>query len=198
MNLSIRPLTNQFHPAYLRFFDERAFSDGSPNGPCYCTSPSMDEASIRQMVSEFGSDTKGTLRRYTVDLLAADRIHGYLAFEGDEPIGWCNAGDLDLYANVGFGAEMTEFIKANACGKTMSVVCFAIAPGYRGKGIAAALLNRVITDAREKGFHAVEGYPQMSDGRSDLDYNGPIHLFRKLGFEEIAQKGNRLIMRKEL
>lgn len=32
------------------------------------------------------------------------------------------------------------------------MVCFEIAPEYRGKGVAAALLNRVISDAKAEGY----------------------------------------------
>ncbi|MDD4492922.1 MAG: hypothetical protein PHV32_01005 [Eubacteriales bacterium] len=37
MNLTIKPLTNDLTPAYLDFFDNCAFSDNNPMGPCYCT-----------------------------------------------------------------------------------------------------------------------------------------------------------------
>lgn len=198
MVVSIKPLTKELISAYLEFFDNRAFADRNPNGPCYCTSPSMDSATERKMVSEFGNDIKGTIRRYALELLNAGKIHGYLAFDGETPIGWCNASDLDSYANVGFGEKVSEFIRQNASGKTMSVVCFAIAPEYRGKGVATALLQRVLDDAKAGGFTAVEGYATLLDKPVYYDYTGPIHLFQKLGFHEIARFENRVIMRKVL
>ena len=81
MNIEIKPLTPELVPDYLDFFDHRAFSDGSPNGPCYCTSPSMTTSDEAQMISEFSDDFKGTLRRYAVKLLAEEKIRGYLAFD---------------------------------------------------------------------------------------------------------------------
>ncbi|HKM42680.1 MAG TPA: GNAT family N-acetyltransferase [Limnochordia bacterium] len=198
MSVTIKPLTKDLIPAYLDFFDHRAFSDNNPNGPCYCTSPSMTAASIQKMVSEFGDDVKGTIRRYAERLLEEGKIHGYLAFNGDTPIGWCNAGDLADYVNVGFDAEMSEFIHENACGKTMSVVCFAIAPEYRGKGIATALLQRAIFDARENGYAVVEGYATVLDEPVYYDYTGPIALFEKMGFYEVARHQDRVILRKDV
>ena len=59
MRLIIKPLTLDLTPDYLDFFDKRAFSDNNPCGPCYCTGPSMDASSERQMVKEFGNDVKG-------------------------------------------------------------------------------------------------------------------------------------------
>ena len=193
MNLEIKPLTLCLTPDYLDFFDNRAFSDGNPCGPCYCTSPTMDAASEQQMVSEFGSDVKGTIRRYAVKMLAEEKIHGYLAFDGDISIGWCNAGDMDSYINW-----IPEFVCQNSCGKTMSIVCFAIAQEYRGMGIAAALLERVCADAKAEGFSAVEGYAKVQKDRVYYDYNGPIRLYEKAGFVEVARHDGRVVMRKEL
>ena len=52
MNFLIKPLTHELILDYLDFFDNRAFTDGNPNGPCYCTSPNQDENTIKRMVSE--------------------------------------------------------------------------------------------------------------------------------------------------
>ena len=51
----IRPLTSELSSDYLDFFDNRAFTDNNPNGPCYCTSPNQEEEQIKKMVSEFKS-----------------------------------------------------------------------------------------------------------------------------------------------
>ena len=45
-----------------------------------------------------------------------------------------------------------DFARKSVCGKTMSVVCFSIAPQYRSKGIATAFLERVIADAKASRF----------------------------------------------
>ena len=50
MNIIIRQLTPELNDDYLDFFDNRAFTDDNPNGPCYCTSPNQDEESIKQML----------------------------------------------------------------------------------------------------------------------------------------------------
>ena len=61
----------------LDFFDNRAFTDNNPNGPCYCTSPNQDEDDIKRMVGEFKeSGVKDTLRRYAVEMLNQKKIQG--------------------------------------------------------------------------------------------------------------------------
>lgn len=193
-NILIKPLVPELNNDYLDFFDNRAFTDGNPNGPCYCTSPNQDEEEIKQMVSEFQANgVKDTVRKYAVKMLNERKIQGYLAFDGHNSIGWCNAADMDSY--VGF---VPDFARANACGKTVSIVCFEIAPEYRGKDLASAFIERVCADAKEKGYIAVEGYAKIYEGRNDFDYPGPIRLYQKAGFEEVARENGQVIMRKML
>lgn len=190
----IRPLSPELSADYLDFFDHRAFTDDNPNGPCYCTSPNQEEEQIEKMVSEFKSyGVKETLRKYAAEMLGRNRIHGYLAYDGDKAVGWCNAADMESYA--GF---VPAFAREITCGKTVSIVCFEIAPEYRGMGIASAFIDRVCADARSGGCAAVEGYPKLSDQRNDFDYRGPLSLYQKAGFFEAAREQVQAVMRKIL
>ena len=190
----IRPLTSELNADYLDFFDHRAFTDDNPNGPCYCTSPNQEEAQIQKMITEFkSSGVKETLRKYAAEMLDRNMIHGYLAYDGDQSIGWCNAADIESYA--GF---VPAFARDITCGKTISIVCFEIAPEYRGMGIASAFINRVCMDARSKGYAAVEGYANLSDQWNDFDYQGPYLLYQKAGFMEVAREKEQAVMRKVL
>ena len=190
----IKPLTTESSADYLDFFDNRAFTDNNPNGPCYCTSPNQDEASIQKMVSEFKTyGVKDTIRKYAVEMLNNNKIHGYLAYDGNLSVGWCNAADIESYS--GF---VPDFARNNTCGKTVSIVCFEIAPEYRGKGIASAFIDRVCNDAKSKGYVAVEGYAKLSDKRDDFDYQGPVRLYQKAGFTEVARENGQVVMRKVL
>lgn len=194
MNIIIKPLTSELKYDYLDFFDNRAFTDKNPNGPCYCTSPNQDEETIKQMVSEFKiNGVKDTVRKYAVKMLSENKIHGYLAFDGDISIGWCNAADMESY--IGF---VPSFAREYVCGKTISIVCFEIAPEYRGMGIASMFIDRVCADAKAKGFVAVEGYARVSEERNDYDYQGPIRLYQKAGFTEVARENGQVIMRRVL
>lgn len=193
-SIVIKRLSPELIADYLDFFDNRAFTDDNPNGPCYCTSPNQSEEEIRRMVSEFGTyGVKETVRKYAVEMLNQNRIQGYLAYDGETSVGWCNAADMESY--LGF---VPEFARKNACGKTISVVCFEIAPEYRGMGIASALIDRVCEDAKAGGYAAVEGYAKDSDRRNDFDYQGPVRLYQKAGFTEAARENGQVIMRKVL
>lgn len=190
----IKKLSQELNKDYLDFFDNRAFSDGNPNGPCYCTSPNQDEETIKQMVSEFQANgVKNTIRKYAVEMLNDRKINGYLAFDNGLSVGWCNAADIDSYS--GF---VPDLARENKCGKTISIVCFEIAPGYRGKGLASAFIERVCDDAKANGYIAVEGYAKMSVVRDEYDFTGPIRLYEKAGFTRIMEQNGQVIMRKVL
>ncbi|MBR3739803.1 MAG: GNAT family N-acetyltransferase [Clostridia bacterium] len=192
--IMIKKLTPELNADYLDFFDHRAFTDDNPNGPCYCTSPNQDAESIKRMVSEFASfGVKDTLRKYAVEMLNHNKIQGYLAYDGELSVGWCNAADIETYA--GF---VPEFARENTCGKTIAIVCFEIAPEYRRMGIASAFIDRVCSDAKTNGYAAVEGYPKLSDQRNDFDYQGPLALYQKAGFAEAVKENGQVIMRKVL
>ena len=193
-SISIKRLTSELNDDYLDFFDNRAFTDDNPNGPCYCTSANQKEEEIQRMVSEFRTyGVKETVRRYAMEMLNQNKIQGYLAYDGAVSVGWCNAADMESY--TGF---VPEFARKNACGKTISIVCFEIAPEYRGMGIASAFIERVCNDARSEGYTAVEGYAMLSDKRNDFDYQGPVRLYEKAGFKEAARENGQVVMRKVL
>ena len=78
-----------------------------------------------------------------------------------------------------------------------SIVCFEISPEYRGKGIAAQLLNRVCEDARADGYEYVEAYPSIQT-QDSLAFTGPVRLYEKAGFTEFSRTGSTIVMRKKL
>ena len=197
MNLVVKPLTPDLNLAYLDFFDNRAFSDDNPMGPCYCNAAIMSSEELDKMESEFGDDCKGTLRRYAALQLAEGKIFGYLAFDGDVAVGWCNSGDMKRYP-VNRHHFIPDFAREKARENTVSIICFAIAPEYRGKGVATALLERVISDAASQGFAAVEGYVNKKNAGKYWDYTRPARLYKKFGFVKAGKQGKKVIMRKAI
>lgn len=208
MDLHMEPLTPALAGDYFDFFDNRAFSDGSPYYPCYCAAFNMTAEQIRReffdRAEAMGGGTEAlnaAMRETAVGMVARGEIQGYLAYDGTLSIGWCNANDRNAYARVGeFDLEDVpgENDMPQTEEKIKAVVCFEIAPEYRGRGIAAALLDRVCWDARAAGYEAMEGYPIVRDSREPLDFTGPIRLYENAGFKPVERRGRMLVMRKML
>ena len=206
----IKKLTPDLLEDYLDFFDHRAFSDGSPFYPCYCSAFNMSRERIQNEffrqaeINGGGSDGwKRALRDSAVRMVANGEIQGYLAYDGNLAVGWCNASDRLNYCRVG-EFDLSSVPPDEPCdgcqrrGQVKSVVCFEIAPEYRGKGIATLLLETVCRDARAEGYAYVEAYPVKDEGLQGLAFKGPKRLYKKAGFAVTALKGSTLVMRKHL
>lgn len=210
MNITIQPLSESNITDFFDFFDNRAFSDDSPYAPCYCNCFHLTPDEVRHKIGERVVDLGGGFEglklalRESAEKLIKDRIlHGYLAYSNGLAIGWCNANDQQNYIRVGSfdpgkHQEDDYYISSGEKGKIKSLVCFEIAPGYRGKGIAKALLQRVCEDAKIEGFEWVEVYPQHMESYSSFDFTGPIMMYQNAGFEEIERYGKTIVMRKKL
>ena len=208
MEIEVKALTPDLEEDYFDFFDHRAFSDGSPYYPCYCNAFNMSLAGVcgmREQAKIYGGGTEGwkkALRESAVQMVRERKIRGYLAFDNGIAVGWCNADDRMNYYRVGeFDLDhVPEDCAPSEClreGQIKSIVCFEICPEYRGKGIAAQLLNRVCIDARAGGYVYVEAYPS-DQAQNSLAFTGPVRLYEKAGFAEFSRVGGTVVMRKGL
>ena len=210
MELVIRALTSANAADFFYFFDNRAFSDGSPYAPCYCNCFHLtaDEVSggvqVRADALGGGYDRiKTALRESAAELIGKGVLRGYMAYEAGNVVGWCNANDRQNYIRVGSfdpwsRSEEDLYISPGERGKIKSVVCFEIAPDCRGRGIAKALLRRVCEDAAAEGYAFAEAYAQETEAFSQLDFTGPAAMYRKAGFEEVRRQGRTIVMQKKL
>ena len=206
----IKKLTPDLAKDYFDFFDNRAFSDGSPFAPCFCNAFNLSKERMKvelyQKAEEYGNGFEGwvrALRESAERMVAAGEIQGYLVFDNGVSVGWCNANErLNYYRTGEFDLhtppEDEEATNCSGPGEVKAIVCFEIAPDYRGKGIASMLLQRICEDAKEEGFKYVEAYPVKGGGYMGMAFTGPMHMYEKAGFKVVEQKGEAYIMRKEL
>lgn len=197
VKLTIKPLTPELSDDYFDFFENRAFTDDSPYR-CYCQVYQMSKEQGKAAIDNVEEQDIGRVAREVAEQQIADGVlRGYLAYVDGQAIGWCNANDranypADPYYDVPFYAPGKNLEKA--------VICFEIAPEYRRKGVATALLDRVIADAKSEGYQAVVGFPVVRSERFEWDFHGPIRLYEKAGFVKVseADQNGQIIMRKEL
>jgi GNAT superfamily N-acetyltransferase len=71
-----------------------------------------------------------------------------------------------------------------------SAPCFFVARGWRGKGVAGALLAAAADHARRRGGRILEGYPVDSPRplAGPWLYPGAFSTFLRLGFAEVARR----------
>lgn len=149
-------------------------SDANDNGWCHCVAwwvPTWDGWSDR---------TAEENRRLREDLFERGEFDGYLHYEGERPVGWCQVGRRDrLEKLVGqFGLTPDPEVWA--------VSCVLVAPSARGTGVARAMLSGVLEDLRARGVRRVQAYPKRGESTDPGEqWRGPARLFEELGFRPV-------------
>ncbi len=101
---------------------------------------------------------------------------GLLAFDRDQPIGWCQVGQRDRLA------KLVTQLELEPDPSVWAVTCFVVAPSHRRRGVAAALLEAAAEKARAAGASRLEGYPRVVADEPGEMWTGPIGLYRSAGF----------------
>lgn len=125
--------------------------------------------------------------------LAAGDSHGVLAYEGDEPVGWCRVGPRATFAfTLGREPAPPEPPRLGV------VACFVVRREWRGRGVATALLAGAEALLRALGCDVVEAYPNAEPDPEDQGMSGVLPLFTRAGYAEVRALGTRRVVRKAL
>jgi GNAT superfamily N-acetyltransferase len=130
-------------------------------------------------------------------IVEAGEVPGLLAYADGEPVGWCSVGPREAYPTL----NRSPVLKRVDGQPVWSVVCFFVAPAWRGRGVMTRLLAAALDYAREHGAKIVEGYPKDAPGRTPdpSAFTGLMSTFLRAGFVEVARRSTmRPIMRLEL
>ncbi len=195
MNTEIRKLTPGLAEAYIHFFDVTPHDAHTEEGKCYCVTWRSDASYAENENHWF--PTREERRAHALQFVKAGSLQGYLAYQGDEIVGWCNA-NADCQACVNYLRSYWPIDEYCADIKVKSVFCFAIAPQVQRSGVATKLLERVCQDAAEDGFDFVEAYVYQDFDTVPHDFRGPLAMYEKCGFEKCAQRDGMVVVRKAL
>lgn len=129
------------------------------------------------------------------ELVESDAPPGLIAFADDLALGWCQVTprtDVPWLDRARYLAPVDDV-------PVWSITCLYIRRGYRGRGIASALIDAAVRRARGAGAPAVEAYPvdiEVPKGTRNV-FTGTAEMFRRAGFTTIAARtAARPIMRR--
>jgi GNAT superfamily N-acetyltransferase len=128
-----------------------------------------------QTLRDVGSaETKRRQKR----LVISGASRGVMAFAGDEPVGWC------AYARR---PELPRLARSRvfACTdpeRVWSIPCFFVKAGWRGKGIARALLRHALRSIRSQGGRIAEAYPVRPPASNATAFTGTVPFLESEGF----------------
>lgn len=193
MDISVRRLTPEIIEDWLSYFDHDAFTDNADWCGCYCMCYHWTKELQKIKPWNCDEDCAEFNREQAIRLINEGRMQGYVAYDQEKVIGWCNANDKNAYDNVNFNFkdEVPDHGE-----KIKSVVCFSIAPAYRGRGIAGKLLGAVCDHAKNEGYEIVEAYPFTHD--ENHAYHGPTSMYEKAGFAPCMKMDGCVVYRKKL
>jgi GNAT superfamily N-acetyltransferase len=160
----------RFGPALRGDFD-RLHSVEHGTGWCWCVAwwvPTWEGWGAR------AAEDNAALRERLCD---AGEYDGLLAYAGDLPVGWCQLGPRDRLA------KLVDQLALDVDASAWAVTCFLVAPTWRRRGVATALLAEAIAVARAAGASRLEGYPRTGGTVADGEaWTGSEAVFTGAGF----------------
>lgn len=191
VDIQIKKLTPALVADYFRFFEEIAFADHPEWGcECYCCFFHATDA------QEWKDRTVAQNKIIAREMILAGSMQGLLAYIDDKPVAWCHFEQKDRLP--GLGVFYPQLVDKDADERIASVVCFTVAQGYRGQGIAGKMLDQACQELASQGYSVVEAYPILKSESAEENYHGPFAMYLAHGFTILKEHEKQSIVRKKL
>lgn len=181
MTIEIRPLSPDLAEIFTSYVNNMDFHHAPHWQFCNC-----QYYHVKCTSEEWRDRTAEQNQELAVENIRNGVMHGFMAFDGDTPVGWVNANDWQNYALIEDDPELLEFK-----GKSGAIVCFLIHPDYRNQGLATKLMEAVIDDFRKQGFDRVIGRPFLWSAHPERQYHGIPSMYEALGFEKVSERNGK-------
>jgi ribosomal protein S18 acetylase RimI-like enzyme len=185
MEFEIRPLTKDLQDDYLFLFDNMVHKENPDWSKCYCND--------YHFLGDVEACTREASRAMIINRINENELRGYLVFENNKPIGWCNANDRSNYQRLLRDFDLID----NPNDKVCSIVCFLIHPDCRRQGIAQKLLEKIIADYSNTDYDYLEAYPRKGQS-GESNFKGPLGLYERFDFQITKEFDEYYVMRKKL
>jgi GNAT superfamily N-acetyltransferase len=181
--VEVFPVTGDRVDDVLRLFDHDLFADNPGWASCYCVFHHVARAGWGERpAAQNRADLAAVLRSGEMTALVAS-VDGRLA-------GWCNASLRRAYPAHRDGSPDDD--------RNAAIVCFAVAPPYRGHGVARRLLDAAVERLRRADVDAVEAYPTRDPSGASAAYHGTVAMFSDAGFDLVSDDDHGIVMRRSL
>jgi len=189
MDLKIKEMTPDLLDNFLYYFDEIGFADNPDWSVCYCQFYHFPGT-----IKEWEKRSKEENRNASIDLICSGKMSGFIAYQDDDPVGWCNANLRENYEKIPYEDDSPD----SQGKKIAGIVCFLIAHTHRRQNVARQLLQYIILNFKDKGYDIIEAYPRKGKLSDAHSYRGPITLYESEGFTLYKEFPNFNVMRKIL
>ncbi|MEO8738152.1 MAG: GNAT family N-acetyltransferase [Casimicrobiaceae bacterium] len=195
--VSIQPLSPARVDDYLSFFDHErgpAFADNPEWAKCYCHFYEVPRAI--DWPSLPGEANRVAMRAR----IEVGEMEGFLAYDGDEVVGWMNAQPRHKLPHCFDRMHIATPATTLPDHEAAVIVCFVIAPDRRRTGIARALLTQGVAALAARGVKLVDAFPfKSADSVASANhYHGSLSMFAAAGFAVLREDENLTVVRKLL
>jgi len=189
-DLEIRELTPELWPEFEKLFGQNGACAG-----CWCMW-------WRIPAGERFVDVRGPeAKRRQKALVLSGKSRGLLAFAAGEPVGWCAYGRRSEFValarsrtlasgGAGFAGDggrpqATPPVDVDA---VWSLPCFFIKRGWRGRGVARALLRAALATLARQGARIAEAYPVRPPASNASAFTGTVPWLESEGFRVVTDR----------
>jgi GNAT superfamily N-acetyltransferase len=167
---------------------ETLFGERGACGGCWCMSWLLTK---KEFDANKGAGNKKKMKK----LVETNAEPGLLAYNNDEPVGWCAIAPRENYIRL----ENSRVLKRIDEEAVWSIPCFFIKKEFRRKKLSTEILEAAIKYCKSKGVKIIEGYPAepySNNIPAAFAWTGFPSSFRKAGFKEVIRRSkSRPIMR---
>ena len=185
MEIEVRSMTKYLKDDYLFLFDNMIHKENPEWSKCYCND--------YHFLGNVETCTRAASRAMIINRINENELQGYMVFENDRPIGWCNANNRLNFQRLIRDYDLIDSPNDNV----YSIVCFLIHPEYRRQGITQKILEKIITDHSNTNYDYIEAYPKKGES-SNGNFNGPLELYKRNGFKIHKEYDSYYVMRLKL
>ncbi|MGH3385739.1 MAG: GNAT family N-acetyltransferase [Nocardioidaceae bacterium] len=123
--------------------------------------------------------------------VAADVAPGVLAYDGGDPVGWCQVGPKESFARLASSKASAPQPDDPDPDHLWAITCLVVPARQRRRGVAHDLLEGAVAHATTHGATTVEAYPVDTDAKAAVTsaelYHGTLAMFLAAGFTELRR-----------
>ena len=163
-----------------------------PNGACFgCWC-----AWFLMTNKEFTTSKKEGHKELMRTLVQSGVEPGIIAYADGIPAGWVALAPRERYKRLATSKQMGAVDDQTA----WVISCFFIHRDYRRQGLMEKLITAAVEYAKAKGVKILEAFPVKAEEKISTVglFTGKTAVFTRLGFEQVALRENRPILRKNL
>jgi GNAT superfamily N-acetyltransferase len=154
---------------------ESLFADSAVCSRCWC---------MGWRIERYRARAAGRNQADFRDIVERGPPPGFLAFDGDLAVGWCQLTPRD---DVPVLDRNWRLRRVDAT-PVLCISCFYVRKAYRRRGVSAALLSQAMRVAERLGAPALEAYPLDRSQTPSATSTGVLTTFVRAGFEEVARR----------